>query len=131
MLGREHLGAVLAQAQEEAPNECCGLLLGRQGRVERVIRGTNIDHSPVTYNMDPQELFRAHREMEEEGLDLIAIYHSHPRTRAYPSSTDIAKATYPDSFYMIVSLADHGMAPEVRAFRIAEGRVSEGTVIVT
>lgn len=131
VLSREDLAAVLAQAQEEAPNECCGLLLGRQGRVERVIRGTNIDHSPVTYNMDPQELFRVHREMEEEGLDLIAIYHSHPRTRAYPSSTDIAKATYPDSFYMIVSLGDHGAAPEVRAFRIAEGRVNEGTVIVT
>ncbi|MGH2398442.1 MAG: pyridoxal-phosphate dependent enzyme [bacterium] len=129
-LGGEHLAAVMAQAQEEAPNECCGLLLGRVGHVERVIRGTNIDQSPVTYNMDPQQLFLAHRQMEEEGLDLIAIYHSHPRTRAYPSSTDIAKATYPDAFYMIVSLVDPA-GPEVRAFRIAEGRVREGTVIVT
>jgi len=129
VLAREHLAAVLAQAREEAPNECCGLWLGRQGRVERVFRGTNVDHSPVTYNMDPQELFRAHREMESEGLELIAIYHSHPRTRAYPSSTDIAKATYPDAFYVIVSLQDPA-APEVRAFRITEGQVSEGTVIV-
>jgi proteasome lid subunit RPN8/RPN11 len=97
--------------------------------VERVFRGTNLDRSPVTYNMDPQELFRAHREMEAQGLDLVAIYHSHPRTRAYPSSTDVAKATYPDAAYLIVSLQD-ASAPEVRAFRIQNGRISEGIVIV-
>ncbi|MDR7558548.1 MAG: pyridoxal-phosphate dependent enzyme [Armatimonadota bacterium] len=129
VLAAGHLAAVLSQALEEAPLECCGLLLGHGHRVERVFRGTNIDHSPVTYNMDPQELYRAHRLMEAEGLELTAIYHSHPRTRAYPSSTDIAKATYPDSFYLIVSLQDPS-CPEVRVFRIVEGRVSEGTVIV-
>lgn len=129
VLAREHLAAVLAQAREEAPLECCGLLLGRGRQVERVVRGTNIDRSPVTYNMDPQELYQAHREMEAEGLDLVAIYHSHPRTRAYPSSTDIAKATYPDAGYVIVSLLDPDL-PEVRAFRIVDGRVSEGIVIV-
>jgi len=129
VLAADHLAAVLAQAREEAPNECCGLLLGHGHRVERVIRGTNIDRSPVTYNMDPQELYRAHRLMESEGFDLTAIYHSHPKTRAYPSSTDIAKATYPDSFYVIVSLQEPDW-PEVRAFRIIDGRVSEGTVIV-
>ena len=64
-----------------------------------------------------------------EGRDLVAIYHSHPRTRAYPSSTDVAKATYPDASYMIVSLQDPAI-PEIRAFRILEGRVSEGTVIL-
>ena len=129
LVGRDHLTAVLAQARSEAPNECCGLLLGRGGRVERIIPGTNIDRSPVTYNMHPQELYQAHRVMEAEGLDLVAIYHSHPRTRAFPSSTDVAKATYPDASYVIVSLHDPG-SPEVRAFRIIEGRVSEGTVIL-
>jgi len=128
-LARDHLAAVLAQAREEAPNECCGLLLGHGRRVERVVRGTNIDRSPVTYNMDPQVLYGAHKVMEAEGLDLTAIYHSHPRTRAYPSSTDIAKATYPDSVYLIVSLQEP-TAPEVHAFRIVDGQVSEGTVIL-
>jgi len=129
VLARDHLAAVLAQAREEAPLECCGLLLGRDRRVERVFRGTNVDRSPVTYNMDPQELFRAHHEMEALGLDLVAIYHSHPRTRAFPSSTDVAKATYPDAVYVIVSLQDAAL-PEVRAFRLQEGSITEGTVIV-
>jgi proteasome lid subunit RPN8/RPN11 len=129
VLTRDHLASVLDQAREEAPLECCGLLLGQGRRVERVFRGTNVDRSPVTYNMDPQELFRAHREMEDRGLDLVAIYHSHPRTRAFPSSTDVAKATYPDAVYMIVSLQD-GAAPEVRAFRIQDGEITEGTVII-
>lgn len=128
-VAREHLAAMLAQARDEAPLECCGLLLGRGQRVEQVFRGTNIDRSPVTYNMDPQELYQAHREMEVHGLDLVAIYHSHPRTRAYPSSTDVAKASYPDARYVIVSLADPPL-PEVRAFRIVDGGVREGTVIV-
>ena len=129
VMTRDHLAAVLDQAREEAPLECCGLLLGRGRQVERVFRGTNIDRSPVTYNMDPQELFRAHREMDDRGLDLVAIYHSHPRTRAYPSSTDVAKATYPDAAYLIVSLQDV-WAPDVRAFRIRDGEITEGTVIV-
>jgi proteasome lid subunit RPN8/RPN11 len=129
VLPRDHLASVLAQAREEAPLECCGLLLGRGRRVERVFRGTNLDRSPVTYNMDPQELFRAHREMEAQGHEIVAIYHSHPRTRAYPSSTDVAKATYPDAVYLIVSLQD-AAAPDVRAFRIQDGRISEGVVMV-
>jgi len=130
VLAREQLASVLAQAGEEAPLECCGLLLGRGRQVERVFRGTNIDRSPVTYNMDPQELFQAHREMESLGLDLVAIYHSHPRTRAFPSSTDVVKATYPDAVYIIVSLQDAAV-PDVRAFRIQDRVVTEGTVIVT
>ncbi len=129
VLARDHLAAIVAQAQEEAPLECCGLLLGRGRRVERVFPGTNIDRSPVTYNMDPQELFRAHREMEAQGTDLVAIYHSHPRTRAYPSSTDVGKATYPDAFYMIISLQDASL-PEIRVFRIGGGDITEGTVSV-
>ncbi|HLA25397.1 MAG TPA: pyridoxal-phosphate dependent enzyme [bacterium] len=129
VLARDQLASVLAQAREEAPLECCGLLLGGGRRVERVFRGTNIDRSPVTYNMDPQELFQAHREMEALGLDLVAIYHSHPRTRAFPSSTDVVKATYPDAVYVIVSLQD-GSTPDVRAFRIRDGGITEGTVIV-
>ncbi|HXF83746.1 MAG TPA: pyridoxal-phosphate dependent enzyme [bacterium] len=128
-VGRDQLAAMLAQARREAPNECCGLLLGRGSRAERVLPGTNIDRSPVTYNMDPQELYQAHRLMEAEGLDLVAIYHSHPRTRAYPSSTDVAKATYPDATYVIISLQDAAV-PDVRAFRIVGGQVREGIVIV-
>jgi proteasome lid subunit RPN8/RPN11 len=126
------LEEVLAHARAEAPIEACGLLAGRGGRVERVYRLTNSDRSPYTYNADPKELLAAFNEMEEEGLELVAIYHSHPATRAYPSATDVERAFYPEAFYVIVSLSGQarGEPPEVRAFRIAEGRVEEQTLSV-
>jgi len=127
-LRREQLEAIVAHAREEAPNECVGLLFGRNGRVERVWRGTNIDHSPFTYQMDPAEQLRAFREMEGAGLELVGIYHSHTASPAYPSKTDVAKAYYPDAVYVIVSLQQ--TPPVVRAFRIRDGQVTEEDVIV-
>lgn len=126
------LEEVLSHVRAEAPLEACGLLAGRDGRVERVYRLTNADRSPYTYNADPRELLAAFNEMEEEGMELIAIYHSHPATRAYPSSTDVERAFYPEATYLIVSLRGEarGEPPEVRAFRIAEGRVEEETLSV-
>src|SRR5216684_4041868 len=115
-LRQDQATTLIAHAVEEAPNECCGLLAGRTGRVERIYRGTNIDHSPYTYLMDPQEQLAAFKEMDVAGLDLIGIYHSHTHTPAYPSKTDVAKAFYPDALYVIVSLARRDV-PDIRAFR--------------
>jgi len=111
------------------PHECCGLLAGRSGRAERMFRGTNVDHSPLTYYMDPKEVLRATREIDDAGMDLLAIYHSHTHTPAYPSPTDIAKAHYPDSLYLIISLKDPAR-PEIRGYRIVNGRVVEKSVII-
>jgi len=97
--------------------------------VELVVRGTNVDHSPYTYRMDPQEQFAAIKAMEAKGQDLIAIYHSHPQTPAYPSKTDVARAYYPDSYYLIVSLQDRS-APSVRAFRIVDEQITEESVTI-
>ncbi len=128
-LSRDQAGALIKHAEEESPNECCGLLAGRTGRVERIYRGTNIDHSPYTYLMDPQEQLAAFKEMDVAGLDLIGIYHSHTHTPAYPSKTDVAKAFYPDALYVIVSLARRDV-PDIRAFRVADGQIVEEGVIV-
>ena len=127
-LSRDQAAVLVEYAKEEFPNECCGLLAGRNGRVERIYRGTNIDHSPYTYLMDPKEQLAAFKDMDAAGLDLLGIYHSHTHTPAYPSKTDVAKAFYPDALYVIVSLATQE-APEIRAFRLSNGQIAEESVI--
>ena len=135
-LTRMQLEQILAQARAESPHECCGLLLGRGDAVEEVFPGRNVDETPRTrYVMDPQDQLRAFRLMDERGLGLVGIYHSHPQTEAYPSETDKSRALYPDARYMIVSLREPA-APNVRAFRLLDGAdgaklVAEEDVVVT
>jgi proteasome lid subunit RPN8/RPN11 len=117
--------AIVAHAREGVPHEVCGLVAGREGRGERLIRCANVHATPTTrYEMDPRDQLRAFREMDDRGEELIAIYHSHPATQPYPSPTDRAEAHYPDAFYVLVSL--RAQAPEVRAYRILpDGGVRE------
>ncbi len=129
VLTSEQVGTIVAQARAELPHECCGLLAGAARRVGRVFRGTNVDHSPYTYYMEPKEVLKATMQIEAAGQELLAIYHSHTHTPAYPSPTDIAKAHYPDALYLIISMKDPAL-PEIRAFRIAGGDVTETSVIV-
>ncbi|MER3459894.1 MAG: hypothetical protein C4303_01460 [candidate division GAL15 bacterium] len=77
-VSRAHLETIVAHARAELPNECCGVLAGRHGRVEWVRPVANADRSPYTYRMDPQELLRAYREADAEGLEVLGYYHSHP-----------------------------------------------------
>ena len=116
---------IVAHARESAPHEACGLIAGRAGRLERVIRCANAHEIPTTrYRIDPREQLRAFRDMDDRGEELLAIYHSHPVSQPYPSPTDRAEAHYPDAFYILVSI--RGADPEVRAFRIADdGAVRE------
>ena len=109
---------LVAHAREDMPNECCGLIAGRDGAATRVIRTANTDASPFMYVMDPMEQMRLMEEIEDSGEDLLAIYHSHTRSAAYPSRTDVDLAFFPDPLYVIVSLADRD-APDIRAFRIS------------
>jgi proteasome lid subunit RPN8/RPN11 len=85
---------------------------------------TNIEHSPVTYRLDPEEQYRAFKEIEERGWELLAIYHSHIASPAYPSARDLELAFYPDSLYLIISLMDMAR-PVIRAFKIVDGIVEE------
>jgi [CysO sulfur-carrier protein]-S-L-cysteine hydrolase len=107
----------VAHAGAEFPNECCGMLAGENGRAVRAYRARNSEASPFMYVMDPREQLRIMDEIDDGGWDLLAIYHSHTRSAAYPSRTDVELAFFPDALYLIVSLADRER-PELRAFRI-------------
>ena len=117
--------AMVAHAQEEAPNECCGYARMADGRVEEVFRAENLRASPYGYELDPHSLLAAN-DLDDDGHG-VAIYHSHPRSAAEPSQTDINLAHYPHWRYLIVSLAGE---PRVRAWRIADGRVEEEDIVV-
>ncbi len=128
-LSLDHLQDLVTHARETFPHECCGLLAGRQGRVVRVYRGRNVDESPYTYRLDDRQLLQFLREMDQEGLDIVGIYHSHTASEATPSRTDVARAYYPDAVYVIISLQQREH-PAVRGFRIVDGTVAEEDVIV-
>ena len=117
--------AMVEHAQEDAPNECCGYIRMSDGRVDEVFRAKNLRASPYGYELDPQSLLAAN-DLDDDGHG-VAIYHSHPRSPAEPSQTDINLAHYPHWRYLIVSLAGE---PQVRAWRIAEGRVQEEDIVI-
>jgi proteasome lid subunit RPN8/RPN11 len=123
-LERRFYDEMIAHALQEAPNECCGILAGKDGRAAKLFQTKNSEASPYRYNVDSQDLFRVYRECEANGWEFLAIYHSHTFTEAYPSSTDVRLAFWPDSYYILVSLADP-QRPVVRAFRIIDGQVQE------
>ena len=87
-----------------------------------LVEAENARRSPLAYEIAPQELLRVHERLDEDGLEVGAIYHSHTRTKPEPSQTDINLAFYPEALYIIIGLA--GADPDVRAFRIVDGRVS-------
>ncbi len=139
-LPRRYADEIIAHASEEAPIECCGILAGRDGEILRLYRALNSEQSPYRYNIDPQDLFRIHSEVEAAGWEFIAIYHSHPGGQAYPSSTDLTMAQtagpgealelWPGVVYLIVSLADPS-SPQMRAFRLERGILAEETLYLT
>ena len=131
-IARQLLDEIVDHSLAEAPNECCGMVASRDGEAIRTYRARNAAASPLRYELDPHDQLRIHEEIEAEGLDLGAIYHSHTRSEPYPSQTDINLALTPDgrdqlwpgTVYLIVGVA--GEEPEVRAFEIAAGgQVSE------
>jgi [CysO sulfur-carrier protein]-S-L-cysteine hydrolase len=124
-ISRAHWDELVAHAREEAPNECCGYLRASDGSVEAVFRAANERNSPYGYELDHKSLFAAN-ELDDQGFE-VGIYHSHPRSTAEPSQTDINLAQYPDWTYLIVSLDGE---PQVRAWRIADGSVEEESLDV-
>ncbi|MBI3611062.1 MAG: M67 family metallopeptidase [Nitrospirae bacterium] len=114
---------MLAHARDEAPKECCGLLAGKNGTAEAIYPMTNIHQSPVSYMIDPKEQFAVFKEMRAKENELIAIYHSHPATAAYPSATDVRLAYYPDAVYIIVSL-ENPARPVMNAYRIVNNTIT-------
>ncbi len=115
---------MVAHAREEVPNECCGILAGPPGQVAALYSTANASASPVRYSIDPKEILRIIQEVEERDWELLAFYHSHTHTQAYPSATDIQMAFWPDSLYLILSLANP-QQPVIRGFYMRDGQVTE------
>jgi proteasome lid subunit RPN8/RPN11 len=126
VISRADWDELVAHARETAPNECCGYARARDGSVEQVFRAVNLRNSPYGYELGFEAL-QAANELDDEGYEVI-VYHSHPRSPAEPSQTDINLAHYPHWRYVIVSLDGE---PTVRAWRIADGGVEEEDVVVS
>lgn len=106
------------------------MLVGIDGAVAQVYRAANVDRSPVQYTIDPKDTIRIMGETDRAGQEILAFYHSHTVSKAYPSVTDIRRAPPSDWFdylYVIVSLQDQD-APVIRAFRISGSQVDETPV---
>ena len=126
-LDPSYVEEIIAHAREEAPNECCGIIAGKDGRPVKLFRARNSEGSPYRYSVAPEDLFRIYRECEDNDWNFLAIYHSHTASEAYPSPTDVRLAFWPEAYYVLVSLLDPDR-PVVRAFRIEEGAVSEDEI---
>jgi proteasome lid subunit RPN8/RPN11 len=126
---KRFIDEMVAHARSDLPNECCGILAGRDGRVLKLYRMTNVEASPFRFSMDPGEVVKVDTETGDNGWELLAIYHSHTRSEAYPSDTDVriaggTAALWPDVRYVLVSLMDEDN-PQVRLFSITEGAITE------
>lgn len=124
--------AMIATCIRALPDEGCGLLLGASDAERAVVRDVivseNVLHSAKVYEIDSKVLLRTYRRADDEGLEVLGVFHSHTHTDAYPSPTDIAQAPDPGWHYVLVSLRD--VPTVVRSFRIIEGVVSEEEVLV-
>lgn len=120
--------AIVEHARSDFPYEVCGLLAGTGGELRKHYRIANAARSMTYYSMDPKAMLRAFNEIDDAGWDLLAIYHSHTHTEAFPSATDVELAFYPDAVYLIVSLQES--TPVMRAFDIVEGRITERELYV-
>jgi [CysO sulfur-carrier protein]-S-L-cysteine hydrolase len=120
--------ALVERSWSDFPFEVCGLLGVRPDGTIEHFPIDNAERSMTYYVMEPKQLLRAMREIEDNGWGM-AIYHSHTHTQAYPSATDIRLAAYPEATYLIVTLQDRDR-PDIRGFSIVDGEVTEKRVVV-
>ena len=119
---------MIAHAYAGYPLEACGLLVGEGHRVHRFVPTTNDTASARVYSIPGKELLRAEMAAEDDGLEIIGVFHSHTHSEPYPSPTDVAQAPDPGWHYVIVSLKRE--APETRSYRIVDGEITEEPVAV-
>jgi len=119
---------MIGNAYDGYPLEACGLLVGKGTKVHRFVACTNEAASARVYTIPGKELLRAEMAAEDDGLEIIGVFHSHTHSEPYPSPTDVAQAPDPDWFYVIVSLKRD--APEPRCYRIIDGTIAEVPVSV-
>ena len=121
-LSQSALSDIVRHAREDAPNECCGLLVGDAHWIARAVRARNLQASSTRYLIDPVDHFAAIREARSAGQTVVGAYHSHVRAAAVPSETDVAESSGdPDFVYLIVSLEGGPDKEAARAFYLRDG----------
>jgi proteasome lid subunit RPN8/RPN11 len=121
---------MVAHAREDLPNECCGMVGGVDGEASVVIPVANSAASPLRFEMDPQGQYDALKAIEDDGKEMLAIYHSHTKSAAYPSQTDVNQAvSWPDAIWVIVSLEDPE-SPVVKGFWLKDLKVADAELVV-
>ena len=124
------IDAVVAHARRDHPDECCGIIAGRDGTATRVVPMTNAERSPTGFVFDPQEQLKVWRGLDDADEDLLVVYHSHTMTEAYPSRTDVRwSANTPGTSWLLVSTREPE-TEEIRSFRIDDGVVVEEELVV-
>jgi proteasome lid subunit RPN8/RPN11 len=130
-LERRLLDAMIATCVRALPDEGCGLLLGasdaERSEVSDVVMSENVLRSAKVYEVDPKVLLQTYRRADDEGLEVLGVFHSHTHSEAYPSPTDVAQAPDPTWHFVVVSLRD--VPTVVRSYRIIDGVVSEEEVV--
>ncbi len=122
---------MVEHARRDLPNECCGLVGGIDGTATTVYPIRNEFESPLRYKLDSRDQLRVQeKEMRGAGEEVVGIYHSHTKSAAYPSQTDVNEAViWPEPMYLIISLAD-STAPEVKGYWLRDLKVAEAELVV-
>ncbi len=120
---------VIAHCRRAYPKEACGILAGAvsDGPVAQMYPMQNVEDSPISYAMDPKEQLQLEKQMRSRGQRMLAIFHSHTASEAYPSSVDVRLAISPDVSYVLVSLKDRER-PTFKSYRIDGTTITEEPV---
>ena len=118
------LSTIIRHAESSRPRECCGVLLGcRPEEISEAIQVQNLAEDPDRYVLDPKGHLEIRRQARQRRVGIVGFYHSHPHSSARPSARDLAEASYPDHYYLIVALG--ASQPEVRLYRLTDGNFAE------
>jgi proteasome lid subunit RPN8/RPN11 len=129
-VSQDLIDELVSHAREDVPNECCGLIGGVDGVATDILRVSNAAASPLRFEMDPQEQYNAWKAIEDDGKELLGIYHSHTKSAAYPSQTDVNQAVaWPDPIWVIVSLQDPD-SPDVKGYWLRDLKIADAKLIV-
>lgn len=120
-INQDIVDQIITHARKDLPFEACGYLAGNENRVTVVYQMTNADHNPEHFSFEPAEQFRVVKDSRNRGFQILANYHSHPKTPARLSEEDIKLAYDPDISYIIVSLSE--ATPVLKSFKIRNGNI--------
>lgn len=131
IISKNIIDEVILHCKQEFPYEACGILAGKGNIVNKIYKTTNIEKTSFSYQIDPKEQFSVMKEMRNNNLKMLCIYHSHPYSVPYPSAKDVRLAFYDDVFYMIIGIQEligntfSDIKNGIKIFIIKEGMVNE------